>query len=357
MDDRTDILLAHYFSGEASAAELQLLDSWLAESQDHEEYFEQMTSLYRKTSPVLSMPSPDTAKALDSYKKYMQQSKQPFEKKHFSKRFFAYGAAAVAALLLGMFVFVDNEPKDNYNEFYLKADRKDTSYRISPYCEVTLFKGSHIAYNKETVDTIKLFGKATFTVDSKNGKSVLVQAGKSFIKDIGTCFTVTAFNPEENVRVEVTEGEVLFYSSGVSGIRIKKNETGYFNTVQNHFSQTETALDEIVFEAEDENEEEILLLSTEEKSKENEERESEQKSKGKQSFDSLEFHSASLGKVVKELKDRFHVDIIFEDKSMRKLQISAGFNSTQSIDEILAIIAETLSIQISRHGNVYVISQ
>ncbi|MDR0368260.1 MAG: DUF4974 domain-containing protein [Bacteroidales bacterium] len=350
MDNRTNILLAHYFCGEATDDELQQLDTWLAESKEHEDYFEQMTFLYRKTSPARSMPSPDMEKALASYKNYMQQSMQPPAKRHPLKCVFLTGIAAAIALLLGVFLFVDIETETH--DTILKADYKDTSYQLSPYCEVALFKGSRIVYNKETVDTIKLFGKATFNINSKNGESILVQAGKTFIKDIGTRFTVTAFHPEEKIKVEVMEGEVLFYSSEGSGIGLKKNETGYFNTLKNLFSQVKVNPHEIVSELEEDNEEdEMLLSSTEEELKDDEKQNEEQL------FSNMTFHSASLDKVVKELKDRFHVDIIFEDKSLRKLRINAEFcSNAQSIDEILEVIAETLSVQISKHGKVYVIS-
>jgi ferric-dicitrate binding protein FerR (iron transport regulator) len=355
MDERIDILLARYFSGEATTAELKQLDVWLAESEDHEAYFEQMTSLYRKISPVPSMPLPDTEKALASYKKYIGRSSQNFKKKNVKRRFFAYGFAAIIALLIGVFVFINIKDAPQ-NIIYLKAENKDMNYQLSSYNEVLLSFESQIEYNEGNPNMIKLSGKATFTVDSKKGESIVVQAGETYVKDIGTRFTVLAYDPEEGITVEVMEGEVLFYTYADSGISLKENETGYYDSKLKQFSYIKKQQTTFILDTE---EEELLLPLSTGKDLKTEEPILESKTeKSIPSSDNLEFNSTYLYEVVDVLKTRYHVDdIIFEDNTMRTMQISISFNAKQSIDEILEIIAETLSIQISKHGNVYIISK
>ena len=353
MDERIDILLARYFSGEATTAELKQLDVWLAESEDHEAYFEQMTSLYRKISPVPSMPLPDTEKALSSYKKYMRRSSQDFKRKNTKKRIFAYGLVAAVALLIGVFVFI-NTKDDPQNIIYLKAENKDVHYQLSSYNEVLLSPESQIEYNEKNSNMIRLSGKATFNVDSKKGESIVVQAGETYVKDIGTRFTVLAYEPEKGITVEVMEGEVLFYTHADSGISLKENETGYYDSKLKQFSYIKKQQTAFVLDTE---EELLLPLSTEKDSKIEEQISESQKGKNIPSSDNLEFNSTYLYEVVDVLKNRYHVDIIFEDNTMRTMQISISFNAKQSIDDILDIIAETLSIQISKHGPIYTISK
>ena len=45
MNKEIDIILARYFSGEATEKELQALDVWLSKSDENEKLFHQMTLL------------------------------------------------------------------------------------------------------------------------------------------------------------------------------------------------------------------------------------------------------------------------------------------------------------------------
>ena len=47
MNNEIDIILARYFSGEATEKELQELDIWLSKSNENEELFHQMCLLYQ----------------------------------------------------------------------------------------------------------------------------------------------------------------------------------------------------------------------------------------------------------------------------------------------------------------------
>mgnify|MGYP003623844449 FL=1 len=62
-----DNILAKYFSGEASAADLQQLDDLVAQSDANEFYFDEMTMLFEKTAMVSPSHRPDTSGALSKF--------------------------------------------------------------------------------------------------------------------------------------------------------------------------------------------------------------------------------------------------------------------------------------------------
>ena len=363
MDERIDILLARYFSGEANADELRQLDVWLSESDKNEIYFNQMTSLYQKTRITTPVPQPNVQKALSQFKEYINKSSKIGTQKSTRRNVLIYGlAVASIALLVGVFFVLDFSPSD---DIYLKAETKNTQYILSENTEIMLFEGSQIQYNKNNKCEIILIGKAHFSVNSKAGKSVLVQAGETFIKDIGTEFTVTAHNPEEEITVEVQQGKVLFYTSVDSGISLAENETGRYDAKTKQFSYilkqistsqiipSEDADLQETFPTDEQRQEQELSENSNPK-----ELKSEKKNEPTITADgNLEFNSAYLYEVIDILKNRYHVDIVFENNSMRKMRINVSFNPNESIDNILNIIAETLSIQISKHGAVYIISK
>ncbi len=365
MNEEIDILLARYFSGEANADELRQLDAWLSESEEHEAYFDQMTSLYRKTGGVPPMPEPDTQKALSQFKEYINKPSEIAVKKSIWKRPFTYGlAAASIALLVGVFVFVEFYLPET---IYLEAEAKDTRYMLSENKEIILFEGSQIYYKGKNKNEITLTGKAHFSVNSEKGESILIKAGETYIKDIGTQFTVTAYKPGEGITVEVQQGEVRFYTPNDSGINLKENEKGYYDTKTKQFSYVSKQV--IAPGSQVENTDSPVL--PEENQKQEQTQRQEQSGKPnteipKQGMknekpvtvdENLEFNSAYLYEVIDILKNRYRVNILFEDNSMRTMRISVSFSSNESIDNILNIIAETLSIQISKHGANYTISK
>ena len=363
MDEKIDILLARYFSGEANADELRQLDVWLAESEENEIYFNQITSLYQKTKITTNIPLPNVQKALSQFKEHINKSQKNNTKKSTRRNLLIYGLIATSiALLVGVFFVLDFSSSD---DIYLKAETKDTQYILSENIEIMLFKGSKIQYNEKNKSEIILIGEAHFNINSKTGKSILVQVGETFIKDIGTEFTVTAHNPEEEIIVEVQQGKVLFYTSVDLGISLTGNETGRYDAKTKKFSYISKQASAIqTISSEDVDLQEIFPKDEQKQEHELNEKpnpkELKQEIKSEPIFTTdgnLEFNSAYLYEVIDILKNRYHVDIIFENNSMQKMRINVSFNSNESIDNILNIIAETLSIQISKHGEVYIISK
>jgi ferric-dicitrate binding protein FerR (iron transport regulator) len=147
-------------------------------------------------------------------------------------------AAAVALLVAAysVFYFVNSPSK----AIQLTAKETQKEYKLFENTNVTLFAGTEIIYNKKANRQILLKGKASFSVQSKNSESIVVQAGETFIKDIGTVFTIDATTPEKSVIVEVSEGEVWFYTQTNAGIHIKAGESAVYDARTKQFTMVET---------------------------------------------------------------------------------------------------------------------
>lgn len=313
MTDKVDILLSRYFSGEATESELQQLDNWLAESEENEAYFDRMTALYQQTALMPSMPELDVTKALSDFNKYMNNNGESVKKRRFRISPVFRIAAASVVLLLGIFTFyMLYEPVKVVN---LVAENSAEEYSLFEDASVVLEPNSKIRYFSDKENELELSGKATFTVEPKQERKLLVQAGATFIKDIGTVFTVTAHNPHDPVMVEVFEGEVQFYTGENEGIIVSMNETAIYDpaTKQFTFITMEETLDEITFVA------------------------------------------TPLREVAEILSSRYGVNIRIWSRSLENMQISVSFDKYESIEIILEIVAETLGLNISKDANGFVI--
>ncbi|NDV47228.1 FecR family protein [Paludibacter sp. 221] len=318
MSDEIDILLSRYFSGEATRQELGQLDSWLAQSAEHEAYFDKMTMLYQQMGTMGATPKPNMEKALLQFNTYINSNDVETVVKKEPKRrlpLLRYAVAASIVLLVGVFTFVFlNKPDEIIQIATLNAPEK---YELLENTEVLLASNSEIKYSSAQKNEVELKGKAVFTVKQTEKKQLTVLAGETFIKDIGTVFTVTAYDTEHSVLVEVEEGEVLFYTLDNAGIRVRENEKAYYNSQTKEFGFLETmeeTLDEIIFNA------------------------------------------TPLGDVADVLTMRYGVDITLSSSTLRDLQISVSFDKNESLENVLQIITETLSLKFTAENNGFVIS-
>lgn len=309
MNEEIDILLSRYFSGEASDLEKQLLDDWLAESEENEAYFEKMTMLYQQSALIKPMPEPDIEKAFASFKNHIAKEEKTAPKIRKIQYFtpYIYAAACFALAYVFFKVFVPMVDKTTY----LTAENVPVQKTIFEGVDVLLDVDSEIKYNPNNENQIALTGKATFTVNSSENDELVVLAGNTLIKDIGTVFTVIAHHPEDSVVVEVTEGEILFYTRKNSGIVLKESEKGIYYTKENYFER-------------------VTPLSN---------------------IKAIEFEATPLSEVMEILSAQYKVSIAADSNSIDKMQISVSFDPNESIDNILAIISETLSLEVRKESN------
>lgn len=339
MTPEIDILLAKYFGGAISTEEMAVLDNWLALSDKNEVYFEKMTRIF-ELSVRIKPTKIDEAKALHQFKKYIQQSaattedatkstlsetkNQKTDTKKGKIRMIVLVTTAIAASITIIITLLrvdmaahiteqiitttsiaETTPLEIYNGVIMQPDTSTTvRYKVkADTLEVTLDKG------KIKVDV------------TRSDKKLLIAAHQTFVEDIGTIFYVTAYPLDNKIIVQVEYGEVRFYSTSDNGIFITQGMTGVYYENEMTFDMFET-----------------VSYATAEKAAE-----------------TVEFSSTSLEDVAFELSHLYNL-VIEVDRNVAQMHISVSFSGEETIDEILEIIAETLSINLTKTDSGYFIS-
>lgn len=324
-----DILLAKYFSGEASTKELSMLEDWIAESEENQAYFDEMTLAFEKSAQTTPPRAADTAKALSMFEQHLQQSEQPTEQNKSAKNaakkiaFRRYMQVAAAAIIFvaAASVFFFSQKNEDGKQIYIASTESAIQHTMPDSSNILLSQNSSIRYNQDYSNEnkqISLAGKASFDVKNKSGDKLIVSVGETFIKDIGTIFTVDGYEESPYISVSVEDGIVLFYTAGDSGISLYEGETGYFDKATKQFSKQvdgrEVGHSQIVFDA------------------------------------------TPLRKARERLSQQFNVAVMFADSSIGDKQITVSFNANDGIEHILQVIAETLRIAIQYQDGAYILS-
>jgi ferric-dicitrate binding protein FerR (iron transport regulator) len=319
MNEDIDIILSRYFSGEITEKENQILDDWLAKSEENDTWFQQMSWLYQYSGKVEEIQTVDTNKAWAKFNRHI--SEKPKNRRFFIASHTLKIAAAVAVLLVSVFAllyFLNQPSKINR----LMAAATPVEYKIFDHTNVTLFPNAELIYNSSKENEITLKGKATFTVDSKTSVGIVVQVGETFIKDIGTVFTVDATQPDKSITVEVTEGEVLFYTDINSGIYVKRDEKAIYDVKTKEFNMIvetrhETSLQEIIPD--------------------------------------IVFHNTPLLDAVNMIKAKYGIDILINPEVLNEICLNATFDASEPVENVLEIIVETIGAKLTKKGTTYVI--
>lgn len=300
----TDRLLARYFAGELSPQDRIRLEKWLAESQEHEDYFFELTSLYQNMGTA-EYPPFDVQKAIEILEEHINKtSLKTVSHKRNKRKPLAWIIGAAAAVAILFFIF--NRKQDNP----ITTITEKGVYSFADSTRINLIEGE-VSFSKNgTRDTIYLKGKASFEMNSKKAESKIVKAENIYVKDIGTKFTVEANTPD-SVYVSVTEGEVLFYSDNNTGINLKMSQSGYYLSKNNKFYK-ETM-------------------------------------RG-----SFQFKGTTLSEVIRQLNTFYGQQIELKDKSFQDLPITVTFTK-EDLSTILDVVAITLNLKIDHIGNGYTI--
>ena len=326
MNTDIDILLAKYFGGEASPNELDMLDDWLAQSEDNQEYFNQLTLLYEKTSGFLSTQKPDAKKAWEKFERHMQQSankeniqdEKPDKRKRTLKFYIQIAAVFIVFISVSMLIYLSNNNRDIHT---ITALNNVIEHTMPDGSKLSLSPGSKVIYNNDYAiknRNINLTGKVSVDVGARTNNKLVISAGETFIEDIGTVFTVTAYPNDTLISVFVESGKVLFYTNTNNQIELIANETGVYNKQTKSFakhlnkhSQHITSPAPIIFDA------------------------------------------TPLSEAVEILSSLYNVSIELIESKLKDMAITVNFEYDEGIENILQVITMTLQLNMRYEDNIY----
>lgn len=329
MKNNIDNVLARYFGGNASEADMKELDNWISLSAENQQIFDQSTNLYEKLySSKVEVPIVNVLNAKRKFFAHISennnhQSSQDVPRKHitFYKKWM-FHVASVALVFIISFAGWNLFFSDH--EMVLSTQMDDKNGVLPDNTKVKLSKNSKITYSTnfgEKTKIIKLEGEANFAISHDGSGTLQIQANETFIEDIGTVFSVTAYPDSNYISVKVSDGSVRFYTKSNKGITLGASETGTYN------KQTKTF--------------QILAKKIDKK-----------KTVGAMH---IQFQEMLLSDAIDVIKNAYNVNIILADKTIGERKITVDFDG-EDVNLVLQIIAETLNLDIKIRENEFELS-
>ena len=143
----------------------------------------------------------DTQKAIGRFRQACGVRRQPRRRWYFTVAGFA-----AAAVLLGVFLFV-NDASSQWTEIAVASAQRMVV--LPDGTNVTLAQGASLSYRLEERREVKMDGKVFFDVARDEDRPFEIDADGAFVRVLGTEFMVDA-SDREHIRVYVEEGKVLF---------------------------------------------------------------------------------------------------------------------------------------------------
>ncbi len=216
-------LVAKYLAGETNDHENSEIESWLNESEQNQQVFEESKRVFEKTDAYYRLKrfDADTAwKNVQAQTVPSQNKTVPLKKfrKEVASQFYKYAAVIVVAILLGTvgyYIGFRNRVPAVYSEI-ISGDRQVLQEYVLPDGSVVaLNSNSTLTFPKkfgEEVREVSITGEAFFDVKPNPDKPFVINAGDAQVKVLGTSFSVSAYPENEAVEVIVETGRVQVIS-------------------------------------------------------------------------------------------------------------------------------------------------
>ncbi len=314
-------LIAKVLADEANSDDRKALAAWLAESEEHQQYLEQMSALYIKSEQLSTALRFDTDAAWEKVSKSIGVKKEEtpvVQLKPKTNYFLRIAAVIVLALGVGFFIWNNQDTTPQYASQSLNEVVHDT---LPDGTLASLNKQSKLTYEfdkKKNIRKAKLDGEAYFVISEDKSNQFLVQAEDLLIKDIGTAFNVKAFATNDTIEVFVKEGEVQLYTDNNAGINILPGQTGYYIKSEKKFLKVEAT--------------------------------PEDRNTAAYADREFKFRNTPMRKVLKEINKVYETKLELSTKEIENCQITVNFRE-DDIETIASVIAETMGWTIRQESN------
>jgi transmembrane sensor len=308
-------LIGRYLTGEASAEEVQQVDSWSAQSAENQKLLDHFRAVYQRASL-------DDGHAYDADAAWIKVKARIDAGKTKSLIPPAVWQIAASIMLISVVAYLVYW---NFLDFdrstYISLENVSV-YTMPDSTRVILNRNSTaevIYHERKKSGIIKVSGEATISIRHTDETKWLVMVDDLLIRDIGTVFNVRALPEDERVEVTVTEGEVQFYTKTKSGIFIKAGESGLYNKGTQQFEKISASPNVMAYHT---------LAFT--------------------------FNDADLKSVTDELSRVYNRKIVLTE-NLYACRITVDFNR-ENLETILDIITETLNLTFADYGNEIIIT-
>ena len=315
--EHIDDLLGKYLAGETSDHESSQVMAWIGESDANRRYFDQVRKVFEGAASLRGREYDTDAawnRVRDKIRKPQGKS-IPFAPQRTLDVWWKVAAAVLITVSVGIYLIRSSGPA--IEPLRLVTQKQALGDTLPDGTSVFLNKSTKMeyAYDKKTkLHDVKLEGEAYFNVHHKKKEKFIVKAGEVLIRDIGTSFNVKAYPGSDIVEVLVEEGEIVFYTADNPGIHLKESGKGVYNRKTKQFTI-------------DQPEPNITSYKTR----------------------FFFFSETTLGEAVQSLNAVYETPIVIGGH-LKNCPITVSFRD-EPIDEIAAVIAETLGLTVSKENN------
>ncbi len=318
-----DYLIARYLNGEASDDERATVERWCSESGQNQKYVDELRLILEKASTLETDTTFDVDAAWSRMAPQLRKSKTVTFKPN-GWMMWASIAASIA-LLIGVWVGIARYEllgKDEQRT-EIASTSIPKSVTLPDQSKVVVERNSRITYAEgfgKTNREVTLEGNASFEVKHQTGPAFTVKASGTYIRDIGTAFTVKTDGDTSIVEVYVKTGSVVFYTADKKGIVLRQGDTGIFNKITKEFTKVEPVKKETPATV----------------------------------VRAFDFKETTLDEVARQLGKAYNVQINLANPKLASCTITVTFEN-ENIDTIIDIVAETLNLTVERSSKGYLL--
>lgn len=314
-ENHIDDLIGKVLAGEASSAEQEELDAWLAAGPENRTYFEQLREIFDKAAAREVTVQFDTDAAWQKVKAGLKKQQPAAKQVWFNPGTLLRSAAGIALVLAsGYAALLLMRP--NVETMAVAAHDVTVQDTLPDGSTAYLNRQSSITYEynpAQKTRTVKLRGEGFFEVKHEEEKPFVIEADELLIRDIGTAFNVKAYPEMDTVEVYVESGIVQLFTKSDAGIQLTAGETGLYSRKGRTFSKAPAV---------DTN---VLSYKTK----------------------MLSFNATELQSAIATINNIYASKIRLGNEQVGKCRLTVNFID-EDLNHLVDIIAETLSLTVER---------
>ncbi|WP_207515867.1 FecR family protein [Longitalea luteola] len=372
--EQLDDLITRHFCNELNSDEQALLQQWVSASEENRQYYEELKNTWQLMKEAKTRDEINADKEWVYFQECLEQeggrndSAAATGKSGIVRRIVI--ATAIAATVLFIIALGYNwfgsqtpdkapvaaeEKKQNEPAVTVRHEENRTDkaeqFVLADSSVIILEPLSAATWNEPFTNNrrdIVLKGKATFQVAKDQTRPFTVISGHIATTALGTRFSVTAFEEDDLITIQLFEGRVVVKPAGSMQPQLKRDyylqpgeELLYSNKQHNarvrRFTNDNATAKRRLNETHQPADQPLLPVGD----------------KGSWYM----FNNQPLAQVFRQLEELYGVQIVYAEKDVEKIYFIGKFSKSDSVGHILKQIATLNNLTINKQNNTYIISR
>lgn len=318
-----DDLLVKHLLGEASATESLEVSAWLRESEENQQYYNHLQTIWEQSRNLAASSTVDTEAAWARFQqKILAEEAAPAQSRTIPLRPRRWLSAAAALIVLAgtawMVYYLTGAGTGNM--ITLKSGDVTLTDTLSDGSVVTLNKNTTFTYPRYfagNTRAVKLDGEAFFNISPDKTKPFIITANGVDVKVVGTSFNVKSSDEKTEVIVETGLVEV---KKKKDAILLHPREQA--TVLKADAAPVKKTADDVLYNY----------------------------------YRTKEFicNGTPLWRLADVLSEAYNTEIVIEDNHLKSMLLTATFRD-EPLENILSVISETFNINVEKEGRKFIL--